>query len=470
MKRVAILVGGKGSNARAVFQKARCGEIKNAEFAVLISDKPDAPALGVAKEFGVKALYLDTGAKGARFSEDGIALYLRTLAEMKIDLVVLAGFMKILPPEFVAAYAGRMINLHPSLLPDFKGKDAIKQAFEAGVKVCGCSVHFVSDDLDGGGIIAQSKVDVSPSDTLESLSEKVHAAEHGLLPKVVAELCADPALDIREYAGNNLSCFKTFNRAENYAEIKSEREAADAFDYARKTGLRPFVLGAGSNVFFKNTNIDAFVIKNALPKKIGHLGGDRYFVSSSVRMIEMLRRIYKDGRDCCYYLASAPCEVGGALAMNAGTGPKEKKSIFDFVESVRYFRDGRVFDKPAAEIDHSYRSSELASNAFVISAIFKFPERKFDADPVKARLDWARENQDLSVPNCGSLCTRYDARLMKFARLLFRPFPAGMSRKKLNWAYNKADNPAYLRAFLFTLGLLHKIFRKELKFELKIID
>ena len=96
--------------------------------------------------------------------------------------------MKILPPDFVEAYANKMINLHPSLLPDFKGKDAIKQAFDAGVKVCGCSVHFVNNELDGGEVIAQKKVEISPEDTLESLEEKVHKAEHQLLPQIVADI------------------------------------------------------------------------------------------------------------------------------------------------------------------------------------------------------------------------------------------------------------------------------------------
>lgn len=277
-------------------------------------------------------------------------------------------------------------------------------------------------------------------------------------------------LEIKEYCGKKLSCFRTFNRAKFYADIRSENDAIDAFELAKKKGLSPFVLGAGSNVFFKNSNIKSFVLKNALEKKIENLGGGRFRVSSSVRMLELLKTLYGENLDAFYYLASAPCEIGGAIAMNAGTGPKEAKCIFDFIESVRFVEDGKAVEKPAEEIAHSHRSCELSRNAFIVSAVFKFPPKRFDADPIKARLEWAKENQDLSVPNCGSLCNKYNARLMKIARAIFRPFPAGMSKKKLNWTFNKSANPVYLRAFLFTLRLLHKICRKELKFEIKMVD
>ena len=186
-------------------------------------------------------------------------------------------------------------------------------------------------------------------------------------------------------------------------------------------------------------------------------------------MMELLKFAYSQSRAACYYLASAPCEVGGAIAMNAGTGPREGKAVFDFLESVEYVSDGVVIEKSAAEISHSHRHTELSENAFIVSAVFKLPKTELDGDPIKARLDWAKKNQDLSVPNCGSLCNKYNAALMKLTRALFRPFPAGMSQKKLNWTYNKADNPVYLRAFLFTLKLLHRLCRKELKFEIKIV-
>ena len=125
--------------------------------------------------------------KGARFSPEGEAAYLREMSAQSPDLVVLAGFMRILPDSIVEAFDGKMINLHPSLLPLYKGKDSIRRAFEAGEKQSGCSVHFVSGELDGGRIIAQKAVDILPTDTLETIEERVHKAEHELLPSVVAD-------------------------------------------------------------------------------------------------------------------------------------------------------------------------------------------------------------------------------------------------------------------------------------------
>ncbi len=167
-------------------ESVRDGKIR-AQVCALISDNPDAPALSIAKSFGVPAKYVDPMKKGARFSSAGEAAYLREMSAHSPDLVVLAGFMRILPDSIVAAFDGKMINLHPSLLPLYKGKDSIRRAFEAGEKRSGCSVHFVSGELDGGRLIAQKAVDILPTDTLETLEERVHKAEHELLPSVVAD-------------------------------------------------------------------------------------------------------------------------------------------------------------------------------------------------------------------------------------------------------------------------------------------
>ena len=278
------------------------------------------------------------------------------------------------------------------------------------------------------------------------------------------------SLEIKKYSGQNVSRFRTRHTVDFYADITSADDAIEAFAFAKNFNLKPFVLGAGSNVFFKNKKIKSFVLKNAVEQKIEYLGNDKFEVTSSVMMLDLLKFLYKDNRDASYYLASAPCEVGGAIAMNAGTGPKEAKAIFDFIESVKFVRNGQIFELPADKIEHSHRHTELSTNAFILSAKFCFPRTIFEADPIKARLDWAVKNQDLSVPNCGSLCNKYNARIMRFTRAIFRPFPAGMSQKKLNWTYNKADNPIYLRAFLGTLKFLHKLFRQKLKFEIKMID
>jgi len=188
--KAAILASGRGSNADAILKNIESGNLVNLEVVALITDIVDALALEVGKSHHVRSLYLDPMRKGARFSEEGVKKYIDFLKSENVELVILAGFMRILPPEFVDAFKNRIINLHPSLLPLFKGKDAIKQAFDAGVKQCGCTVHFVSNELDGGEIIAQKTVDVMPNYTLDILESKVHQAEHLLLPQVIADIAA----------------------------------------------------------------------------------------------------------------------------------------------------------------------------------------------------------------------------------------------------------------------------------------
>lgn len=184
--KVLILASGRGSNARAVMEAAVSGRIR-AEVCALFSDVADAPALSAAREFSVPARFIDPGRHGARLSSEGEAAYIEAMREVCADLVVLAGFMRILPDSIVREFEGKMINLHPSLLPAYKGKDAIRRAFEAREARGGCSVHFVSGELDGGRVIAQKAVDILPSDTLETFEERVHAAERGLLVGVVSD-------------------------------------------------------------------------------------------------------------------------------------------------------------------------------------------------------------------------------------------------------------------------------------------
>jgi len=187
--KIAVLASGRGSNAENLFKCAARGDFLNSHIAALICDKSDCGAFAAAKKIGVKALYIDPLRAGARFSEEGAALYLKALNEIGADLVVLAGFMRIVPDAIINAYEGRIINLHPSLLPAFPGKDSIRQAWDYGVKVAGCTVHHVSAAVDGGKIIAQEAFYAEPSDTFDSFAQKVHDAEYSLLPRVIADFC-----------------------------------------------------------------------------------------------------------------------------------------------------------------------------------------------------------------------------------------------------------------------------------------
>lgn len=190
--RVALLGSGRGSNAEAVLRAQAEGRLGRATVAGVWCDVPTAPMLALGPRFGVPATYLDPGPFRTKFSPEREAAWASALRDAGVDLVVLAGFMRVVKAPLLEAFAGRMINLHPSLLPAFPGLDGIGQAWRAGAPESGCTVHWVNAEVDGGAHLGQSRVRRTPEDTLESFAAKIHAAEHALLPKVIAELAERP--------------------------------------------------------------------------------------------------------------------------------------------------------------------------------------------------------------------------------------------------------------------------------------
>jgi phosphoribosylglycinamide formyltransferase-1 len=186
--RVVILGSGRGSNAEAILLAQQAGRLGSARVVKVLSDKPDAGILALGVRFGVPAAFVDPAPFKTKLEGAGEDRFIEAIQTAQADLIVLAGFMRVLKPKFLESFAGRIINLHPSLLPAFPGLDGIGQAFRAGVKVTGCTVHHVTLEVDAGKIIEQASVPVEPGDTLETLSAKVHAAEHKLLPAVIARL------------------------------------------------------------------------------------------------------------------------------------------------------------------------------------------------------------------------------------------------------------------------------------------
>lgn len=186
--RVVILGSGRGSNAEALLIAKQNARLGRAEIVRIFSDKPDAGIIAHGATYGVPAGFLDPGPFKTKFDDAGEARYIEAIQNCRPDLIVLAGFMRILKPRFIDAFANRIINLHPSLLPSFPGLDGIGQAWRRGVKITGCTVHYVTAEVDGGPIIDQAAVRIEKTDTLESLEARVHAAEHALLPAVVARL------------------------------------------------------------------------------------------------------------------------------------------------------------------------------------------------------------------------------------------------------------------------------------------
>ena len=173
--RLGILLSGRGSNFLAIAESIRTGRLKGVEIAVVVSNVAEAGGLKAAQELGLPhAVLVSKGRKRAEHDAEMIAC----LKSYGVDLVCLAGYMRLLSPEFVAEFHNRILNIHPSLLPAFPGLDAQEQAFAYGVKVAGCTVHFVDDDLDHGVIVVQRAIPVLESDDAHSLAERILAEEH----------------------------------------------------------------------------------------------------------------------------------------------------------------------------------------------------------------------------------------------------------------------------------------------------
>lgn len=186
--RVVILGSGRGSNAEAILEAQQAGQLGRAKVVAIFSDKPDAGILKLGTHFNVPAVFVDPAPFKTKLEGEGETRFIAAVRAAQPDLVVLAGFMRVLKPGFLNAFAGKIINLHPSLLPSFPGLDGIGQALRRGVKVTGCTVHGVTAEVDGGPILDQAVVRLVPGETVESLAAKIHAAEHVLLPAVIARL------------------------------------------------------------------------------------------------------------------------------------------------------------------------------------------------------------------------------------------------------------------------------------------
>ncbi|HLC37984.1 MAG TPA: phosphoribosylglycinamide formyltransferase [Candidatus Norongarragalinales archaeon] len=179
--RLAVLVSGRGSNLQSIIDNIEAGKL-DAQIACVISDVENAQALERAKKHKLEALFIDPQGK---VKEDYYSEIAKELEKRGVELVILAGFMRIVPPSFLKKFENVVINIHPSLLPSFPGLHAQKQALDAGTKETGCTVHFATPDVDGGPIIVQQPVEVWEDDDEETLSKRILAEEHKLLPKAI---------------------------------------------------------------------------------------------------------------------------------------------------------------------------------------------------------------------------------------------------------------------------------------------
>lgn len=181
-KKIGVLLSGRGSNFEALADSAAAGRIPDAEISIVISNREDAPGLRRATERRIPARVIPS--KGVE-REAYDRLVVAALNEARIDLVCLAGFMRLLSPYFVAAFRGRILNIHPSLLPSFPGLESQRQALDYGVKFSGCTVHFVDENLDAGPIVKQAIVSIEPGDTDETLAARILSEEHRIYTEAV---------------------------------------------------------------------------------------------------------------------------------------------------------------------------------------------------------------------------------------------------------------------------------------------
>jgi phosphoribosylglycinamide formyltransferase 1 len=188
--RLGVLGSGKGSNFGAIADACATGKIP-AEIAIVLSDVERAGILSLARARNISAQFIPPGKFRTKLDEESERAFVQALRAAQVDLIVLAGFMRVLKGDFLRAFEGRIVNVHPSLLPSFPGLEAWKQALDQGVKLTGCTVHFVDAGVDSGAIIAQQTVPVLDGDTTETLHQRIHAAEHELYPKCVAAIARD---------------------------------------------------------------------------------------------------------------------------------------------------------------------------------------------------------------------------------------------------------------------------------------
>jgi len=184
MLKLAIFGSGSGTNAQAIIDAIEAGTL-SAEIACIVSDVEDAMILKRARKHNIPALYIDCAPFKTKLDGDAEQRVLQILEEHEVNFIALAGFMRIIKDGLLNAFAGRMVNIHPSLLPSFPGLDGGRQAFEYGVKFTGCTVHYVDAGVDTGAIINQKIIAIEDTDTLESMMEKLHAQEHIAYPEAL---------------------------------------------------------------------------------------------------------------------------------------------------------------------------------------------------------------------------------------------------------------------------------------------
>jgi UDP-N-acetylmuramate dehydrogenase len=281
-----------------------------------------------------------------------------------------------------------------------------------------------------------------------------------------SEASSAVAVEPRAFVSNALSTFRTKHSFDHYGSFSSPEEFIAYRAWARERRLPFYVVGKGSNLLFCRRRVRALVLLNKLPRQLSRLSENRFYVSSSTGIGEVLRVCREFSLDSFYYLASVPASVGGALVMNAGRGPKFNQTIYDFVESVTVLVDQTPVTLARSEVALKYRWTPFLDRpeTLVLGATFHFPPTELENDPVAERMRYCKDVQDPVAPNCGSAFSHYDLQTMERLRGLTM-FGASFSDKTTNWILNRSESSLGIRSLLLIARALHAIRRRAYRVE-----
>jgi len=292
-------------------------------------------------------------------------------------------------------------------------------------------------------------------------------------PETIAEATSSPKAEVRTLESDRLSHFRTRHRFLHYGEATSVEEFVAYRRWAEVRGLPLLILGNGSNVLFRRSRIRALVVKNKLPRTLFEIDENTIEVSSTVAISQVLKWCKDRNLDSCYYLASVPATIGGAIAMNAGRGRTHNRSIFDFVKSVTFLEGDELKTWQRHEIPIGYRQTPFTglTSRLVVSAELTFPPRSDDrgSDAGRERVAWSKENQDHSAPNCGSVFKQSHSRIMSFLRGK-RLSTAKYSPKTANWLLSRGPSSKPLVRLIRIAQVLHRLAGKRAVVELIQVD
>lgn len=279
----------------------------------------------------------------------------------------------------------------------------------------------------------------------------------------------------KNYKTSSLSFYRTTNTLSDYFEADGLDDIRYAWDFAQASQRRFYVLGNGSNTILSQANIESVVVKNRRLEGWSHLGGHRYYIGSGALVGKWLRASFKVGLDAPYYLASVPAQIGGALAMNAGRGEANGKTIYDFVEAVEFvdLDSGKHYNEAPRDVVLGHRKTIFTgfpSRYYILGAYLKQVRESFNgSDPIREHLVWARETQDHSGPNCGTVFCRSRGSAMKYLRGM-RFGDAQFSKICSNWIINRDPDPNSLMKLIRRASLVSYLLMKKPQVEHIIVD